>query len=413
MSKEFINLTKLGKKNYDEYYLLRNPFPTSSVPEEVPPFTADREKEKQHFRDMMSDLIVENRSSVTVFVGDYGSGKSHLMRALRHAIEQQLFNFEQGVFPVYVRSPGRNFQDFYQEFIENVKRENLEYFAEKVITDYIIKYRDKLNKFIFDDELKKEKNVEKDIKKLLEGSMVTDLFKDIIVKEFGMLKNYDVLYALLYSAHPSFSTYSWRWFLGTKLSRQELDYIKVKSNIDHPRVANTVLNDFITILKQIGIKHVVLLVDELERITFLPSNLRSVYQDDLRHLIDDFPTNMLMVFAIAPYQWQELTKENTALVRRLIDNVFSLEFFTKGQTEQLLSMYLQYSRTDNFPKTDKIKKCKASLYPFTDESIEEIFVLTGGVSSRILKICRKAIDELVKNKIDVVKADLVQKIAQE
>jgi len=417
MVSDFLNLKNLVRRDYSAYYLKLNPFPTSAIPDESPPFTADRDREKTHFKDMMSELINNEKSSVTVFVGLYGSGKSHLMRALKHAVNTQLFNLNgDGTFSIYVRSPGRNFLDFCSELIEDIKKEMLVHFAEKIISDYCKKYRDSIAKFIYDDKLKKEiDSIENDIPKLLESSMVTDLFKSMAVKEFNQLKNIDVLFALLYTAHPTLSTYAWSWFMGSKLSRDEKELIMVRASIDNPKTAYIVFEDLMRLFNSAGIKNIVLFVDELEKLTVLAANLRSIYQDELRHLIDDFPHNLALFFSITGYHWQELSKENTGLVRRLENNIFQLDFFTLAQVKELIAIYLTHARTDDFDnKTKKINECDAELYPFTDESIEEIYAETKGVCSNIIKICRKCIDHITdRKKGEIVTSDLVQKLYPE
>lgn len=412
MSEDFVDLRNLRKKDYSKYYLKMNPFPTSAVPEEVPPFTADREREKEHFKNMIGELINNNRTSVTVFVGEYGSGKSHLIRAFKHVVNKQLFSFSDGAYAIYVRSPGRNFLDFYMEFIDDIKRENLTVFAERIISDYIANNRSTVKKFIYDDELKKRINViEEDIPLLLQSSMIIDMFKDIANKNFTTLKNTDVLYSLLYTAHPTLSAYSWKWFLGSKLTRDEMEYINVRSSIDNPRTAYAVLNDFIKILNIIGIRYVVVFADELEKLTTIPSNLRTVYQDDLRHLIDDYPHGMGIFFAITAFHWQQLNKETTALTRRLEDYVYGLELFKAEQVKELIEKYLEYGRMTEFDKSKMIKECEPTLYPFTNESVEEIYALTQGVCSKIIRLCRKCIEYLIEEgKGGVVTVDLVQKL---
>lgn len=416
MVDDFINLKNLVKRDYSGYHLKTNPFPSSAVPDESPPFTADRDREKDHFRDVVGELINNQKSSITVFVGEYGSGKSHLMRALKHAINKQLFSFSGGTFAIYVRTPGRNFLDFYTELIEDVQKAQLVAFAERIISEHIKKHRSSVAKFIYDNQLKKQiDTIENDIPKFLESSMSIDFFNSLANEGFDNLRNNDVLYALLNMAHPTFSTYAWSWFMGSKLSKDERELINVRASIGDTRTAYFVFNDLIKILNVLGVKNIILFVDEFEKLTTGASNLRSIYQDDLRHLIDDYPHEMAIFFAITGFPWQQLLKENTGLVRRIENFTFKLEFFKPEQVKELIAKYLEYGRTDDFVKgTKKIQECDANLYPFTNESLDEIYALTQGVCSRIIKICRKCIDHVVdKNKGEVVTADLVEKLYPE
>lgn len=411
---DFINLKNLTKRNYSDYYLQINPFPASAVPDELPPFTADRTREKNHFKDMMGELVNNEKSSVTVFVGEYGSGKSHLMRALKYAINKQLFNYNGGTQAIYVRTPGRNFLDFYIELIEDIQKDNLKAVAERLISEYIEKNRNSIIKLIYDDHLKKQINtIENNISQLLESSMVIDLFKSIVNKRSDNLRNVDVFYALLYCAHPTLSTYAWSWFTGSKLSKDERDLINVRTSIDDPRTAYSILGDLIKLLNTAGIKNMVLFVDELEKLTTISSNLRSIYQDDLRHLIDDHPHEMSIFFSITGFHWQQLLKENTGLVRRIANYTFNLEFFKIDDVKELITKYLEYGRVEGYDKKvgKKIQDCDSAIYPFDEKSVNEIYALTGGVCSKVIKICRKCIDHIVdKNKGEIITLDLVKKL---
>ena len=74
---------------------------------------------------------------------------------------------------------------------------------------------------IFSSKMSKRLSIiDNDVGDFINSCMTNDLFKDIVFKNFQDLKNYDVLYALLYTLHPSLSTYAWKWFLGAKLSKE-------------------------------------------------------------------------------------------------------------------------------------------------------------------------------------------------
>ena len=292
MSDDFIDLTQLAKQDYSRLFLKNNPFPDSTVPEEIPHFTADRSKEKKQFRKVISNLIYDGKSSVTVYVGDYGSGKSHLMRAFKHAVMKQLFHFEKEVFPIYARTPGRNFLEFYQEIISDINRKNLELFAKQILTNFITQYKNKAKKFIHAENIEAQLLDLDDVKDFVGKEIASALFNEVARTKFSDLKNYDVLFALLFILHPVFSPLAWRWFLGAKLNKEELSSINVKNNIGNSSYAYSVLKTLMSLIKSADVNNVVLYVDEFEKITYLPSNLRASYQDDLRHLIDDFPQNM-------------------------------------------------------------------------------------------------------------------------
>jgi hypothetical protein len=114
-------------------------------------------------------------------------------------------------------------------------------------------------------------------------------------------------------------------------------------------------------------------------------------------MIDDNTNGMCLYFAIAPRQWDALTKEPTALVRRLVANYYILKDFQPSETRELIEAYLFSSRTSNY-STEKIKdvapKCEPSLYPFTTSAVEAISKKSKGVVSNILALARLSLELL-------------------
>lgn len=412
LDKNFLNVTNIKARDYSKIYLKQNPFPLSLIPSEIPIFTADRDKEREHFEKILGDLIDHDESSITVLKGDYGSGKTHLLRTLKNFINSNLLNHDNGVLAIYVRSPGRTIADFYREVIEDLGRARLESFALKILKDYLEKNLENSKKYIYDDNLKDDpiKKLTSDKDKFIEGIMIHDMFDDLSIKMFRNLKNNEPLMALLYLLlDSSISTHAWKWLLGIKLSREDLKRMPMLKNIENDGAYN-IFKNLIDIFSTTGIKHTVILVDEFEKLSLLPSNVRNSYQDDLRHLIDDFPTNMCITFAITPFYWDVLIKESTALIRRISSHELVLEFFKEQQMKDLIKQYLEYSRMTNMPNHDRIHDCQNKLYPFSDEALSKIFTITGGSSSKILELCRKCIEHIIKNNDVKVTLDVIDEI---
>ena len=135
------------------------------------------------------------------------------------------------------------------------------------------------------------------------------------------------------------------------------------------------------LLRLIGIKSLVLLIDEFEKLTFIHPTKRTRYQDKLRDLIDSNPKNLCLYFAIAPTQWKSLAQESTAFIRRLGGNWDELEGFKNEDTKTLIQTYLYFSRVDGISTNtikSKYQECEVSLCPFTNESINKIQEITKG-----------------------------------
>ncbi len=133
---EPLRLADLSKINYSKFLILNNPFPTVAVPGAIPLTTADRKDILEHFRRTLSTTVFDNLSSTTVLIGEYGSGKTHLLKYFQYVVNKELLNSKNRVLAIYVKSVGRNFRDLYLYFIDDVGRELLKKFAIELI-DYI------------------------------------------------------------------------------------------------------------------------------------------------------------------------------------------------------------------------------------------------------------------------------------
>jgi hypothetical protein len=131
-------------------------------------------------------------------------------------------------------------------------------------------------------------------------------------------------------------------------------------------------------------------------------------------MIDDYPSDLCLYFTIVPDQWQEITSETTALVRRLAGSWFELVPFEDNLTKELIETYLFSARIEKYSSKDaksKYPKCEPSLCPFTSDSIKEIQSLSKGQVATILKICHESLDFLYDNKkYEAITPELIQNL---
>jgi hypothetical protein len=415
MEKDGLIELKISVKDYSKFFLVQNPFPAVGVPEEYPRITIDREAIKRRFQNVISEVVTTGKTIITVMVGEYGSGKSHLLKLFRNSVNAQLLTNETGALAIYVKSPGEEFSDFFYSMIDGIGKELLIGQSRRFLTEETYSNPEYGN-FIYDSKVHDQYNKRKAaLDDILSKSQTVDMFGKIRKERFGDIKNPDVVYAFLNMARVEMATKAWRWFLGQHLEKDEtgLGGLNVEQQITAGNAYQTFL-DFMNVLRVIGIKYLVILIDELEKITLLSSVKRAKYQDQLRQMIDDNPKGMCLYFAVAPRQWEALTKEPTALVRRLSANWYILDEFRASETRELIEAYLFTSRTPDY-SADKIKnispKCEPSLYPFTDDAVNVISKKSKGVVSNILVLARRSL-EILADKSDgfqVVTAELVAK----
>jgi hypothetical protein len=401
-----IDLSKTKARNYEAYYLKRNPFPAIGIPEETLLITADRETVIRRFQNVIREVLDTGRSIITVMVGEYGSGKSHLLKLFKKSVDTQLL-YSEGTMAVYVKSPGEDFSYFLFGFIDNIGFELLTELSKRYLVSRLVSDASLL-KHIFNEKIR-EAFVKKEIR--LEDAMnktrILDLFGQLKKTDFAGI-DADLSHVFLSLCDPRIQQIAWRWLIGETLDKEERDLLNVDSSaVDQKRAYKTYL-DLVKILKKAGIKNLVILVDELEKITLLGKLKEAKYQDDLRKLIDDHPESMCFYFAIAPKQWQDLTREPTALVRRLKGNWHLLEDFGDKETRELVEKYLFSVRIDLYTGEKVLSsfpEIEPSLYPFTKEALAVIRKETKGVVSDILLVCRKALELLCDSKEE----DLVTK----
>lgn len=413
-SSSFIDLRSPFRRDFSDFYLLRNPFPTVGIPEDIPLITVDREKIIEQFKNVVFEVLDSGRSILTVIVGEYGSGKSHLLKIFKQNVNAQILSRNNGTIAGYVKSPGEEFRDFALAFIDDIGRDILRELASDVVTEFLKETQD-LERFIFEHTSQEKIRLgDFHLDEILVDSRYLDIVNELIDSKFEGLRNHDVVKAFLCLANPELSSLGWRWLSGDSLTRSNKDRLQVTSGIQSNN-AYEVFLDFTNMLRKIGTANVAILVDELEKITLLHPTRRSRYQDDIRQLIDDNPRNVIFYFAIAPRQWEALTKEPTALVRRLSGNWFILDEFEEEDIEELIERHLYTARPDNYSgkiAKKRFSQLNPSLCPFSDDSLKKIRELSQGVVSRILLLCKKSLDYLHDNRnaYDYITPELVQEV---
>lgn len=409
---ESFRLNDLSKIDYSPLGLEINPFPSVGIPEEVPAVTADREEVLKHFKTSLRETIFENKSTITVLSGDWGAGKSHILKYLKYKVNTELLDSDTPVMAVYLKSVGRNFKDLYLYFIDDIGREQLTNTAKQVIKKFLDDIgEEKAKDFIYDNAAKESFNL--DTITMDEFLLITRYY-DIFYEIQKRLKNVDtqVLNAFLYLAHPENFSIAWRWFLGESISLDERKMIKVQENIDDSRNAEMVLQGLVSIFVQAGLDTLVLLIDEFENFSLINKNQRDKYLNELRHFIDENPNKLYLVVAGTPTAYADMTEVPSALTRRLAGQEFILDKFDIKNIKELINLYILNARIKETEKIDKLLKDAQNpdLYPFTDEAIDALYERTKGNVGYIIKICKKAIFTILNKKEKTIKKDLIEDI---
>jgi len=151
-----------------------------------------------------------------------------------------------------------------------------------------------------------------------------------------------------------------------------------------------------TLLRKAGFCLVTLLIDELETVNELDILRRQKLFNAFRHLLDDNPRNLSVVFACTPAGWDEILGSAYALARRISRNVIYLESLDEKKVEAVLSGYISRYRIEDETRikalTPTIDKDSIDIFPFTKSAITELLRVSQGNIGEIIKLSNVAID---------------------
>lgn len=393
-----IDLQPKRARDYKQFYLRKNPFPPIGVPTSDELITVDREQVIRRFQNVISEVVSTGDSIITVLVGPYGSGKSHLLRVFKNSVNRQLLTSEEPMIAVYVKSPGEDFRDFFLGFVEDIGRTALTGYSEKAIRAFVDENKDAVSRIIHDGVVQTTiSHSDYDVGDVLRNSQFHNLFEQIRQSRFSDVHSHDLVIAFLTLAHPDYSSRAWRWLIGESLDRIEKESIQVEQTIDDANTAYSVFTDVIRLFRNIGISSFLILLDELEKLTILQASREARYEDMLRRMLDDHTKSIGFYFAIAPKQWEEITTRGTALVRRLAGNWYLLGKFEADFTKELLERYLAAARLEEYNTKvarSRFPDCEPSLAPFASDAVASIQRISKGLISNIILVNRTLLEYL-------------------
>ena len=407
-------LADLSQSDYSMYGLKVNPFPSIGIPEEVPATTADREEPKRKFKEALRRTIFEHQSSIMVVTGDYGAGKTHLLRYFKYSVNANLSSNTNKVLAVYIKTVGLNFRDFYLNFVDEMGRDFLSGFAVGIIKSYVKGKGDAaMRRYVYGaDALARSDITESPVSALLTDSRYLDLFHDI-QRDNDTGSSARMLNVVLHLAHPQYAAVAWRWLLGEKFSKDEMQLINVDFSIDDDRAAMAAFQDMISLILFSHYTTLVLLIDEFENLTLIPTQTRYRYMEEIRQFIDENPGKLVTVFATTPGAYVLLTQVPSALQRRLSGTEVDLGFFELRDIRELITLYLALGRIKNADIASAVAGhpgTSVETWPFTEQAVAAALGKSRGLVSSAIKICRESLEMAVEARAHVIGPELVDRV---
>jgi Cdc6-like AAA superfamily ATPase len=376
----------LKSKDYSKYDLAGNPFPFSGVPDEHPNVYIGQEDVLNKINSVLSSTVLSAQSNHIIVTGSYGNGKSHTLKFIKSQIRDQFS--EKSETPIcvgYVSQPGENFLEIYTKFMYDLGYTFVKHLSQNYLGH--IAY-----------QLSKEGLIEEKIRKgqgwkqIEKGDvLISDIVPKAIQRLNDGIKFADYTRAFINLSYEENSIYSWEWLCGEGVEYNKRHELCLGKNITDTNSIRA-FGALKFILRELDYSSLVLLVDEFEYIETLPPLKKQKLLNSLRHIIDLNGENLSIIIACAPEVWQNIVAEYHAFSERIAKEA-NLKPLDQEKIRVLLVSYLNNKRTTS----------NDSLAPFTDDSIERIFLHSQGNTRRVISLCSQALDaslDFNKNHID-------------
>jgi len=373
-------ITRPDHLNYSKYGLETNPF-AGSVPRDRVEFLVPRGEEIDRAIWTLRAGIF-GASTHSVIVGGYGNGKTHLLKYLKHVVNDQISEPGRENLAIYIHSPGENFRQLYSAVVLSLGHHFMQELVWKYLGTVCLRYGDLLK--VKDNHKSALKENKKSLKQMVEKgdvllSNIVSKAKDDLLQKMKLL---DYTTALLHLVFDEYSFLAWKWLSAEDMPYDQRKELGLSMSINNDERALRAFLSFKAFLEEVGYKLLVLLIDEFEVIVSLPERNRQKVLNEIRHLIDSLPNGLCIFLACAPEAWRIILEHYHAFLERFIHVVF-LSPLSLTQTEQLVIAYLNEAREEGHQDNPS---------PFCPETIQMIHKLSMGNVRNTLKLCQIAID---------------------
>jgi hypothetical protein len=377
--------------DFSEYFLLRNPFPRIPVAQDHPDIFVNRESIMRRIEYVIKDGLETGRSNLAVVIGDYGAGKSHILKYLKARINETMPKRREARGIAAYVTPGRSIRDLYANFLRDL---GLEFFVS------ILRSMPKPH-LVFQAH-------SQDIFGQEGRYLSLETLPDAVRRNVSQ----DLQRAFLNLYTPELRTPSWQWIVGMPLLAAERRAIGVRTSLKDMEVL-TAFKDVIVLLNSFGFRLVCVLLDELESIVDIAPRDREPYYNDLRHFIDQNTTGICLIMTITRKAWIDFRDHGHPLERRLIRNMDELWKFTNEDATELIRRHLLKGRDEYAMQTgsdlntvlnrimERYPEHDPTIFPFTSDAITTINAgeLADGKVSEILRIASDLIDRGYMNQV--------------
>ncbi len=424
--------TRRSQEAYQHIHLAFNPFPVAGtragdiqIPDlasgqdaavTIPLFPPLDPGQLQTIRDFVSSTLRIQQFAGLMVVGDYGFGKSHLLRFIEHRINSFQGEIRGGkIRAFYIKNPSTKPQDLLfaltksigeDEFwkitwsiiLEEVRRfcldQGFDQLAEALFADepLLIPPTDKLKRSLDEEALSNAQLFLQRCKQLGITEKALSAFSVGLLRRH--LDSLDVINQMVAIAFgEGYSSFeSWMSLTSPEAKRP----VKIPK-LDH-------FDAILKILHLHGVSFVYMLIDEFEDIAGVrvSARQRAEYAATLRMFIDAQLQNFAMVRAITAAGLNIVRETYPPFVDRFTHTI-DLRPLSVDQARSMAVRYLNLARGPA-----PFSQWRGQLMPFTDDALNEITTRARGNPRAILSICHRAIEHCRSKSIAKATTEIIE-----
>ena len=412
-------------ERYRPLNLPANPFPLASIAsvELAPYFPPVRPSVRSEIEGFLRTTSQSRRFAGLRVIGDFGFGKTHLLRWLEYHINE---SGKGKIRAFYIDNPGLSPRELLFAMTRGIGEEELrkqiwliilEEFANQsaakgsAFTESFLPSRwgvpplqasllprldDRLRELSSDESLS---NYQLFIWRFNDLKLDKERLKDFAAEALApIVKNLEVVRQLIsfaldekYSAFKSWMT----------LTSGEVRSSLLVPQQDHFRA-------IINLLKHDEVHYLYVLADEFEDITSarLTKRKQAEYSAALRILIDKNLEDFALIIAVTERGWKDLISVYPPIEERF-SHFVSLTPLKKAEVEVLVQQYLDFSRRDS-----EYQAFLGQLTPFTPEAMAAVHSSLDRNPRTIIGFCHRLIEHCVNRKLTSIDAHLVKDLSR-
>jgi Cdc6-like AAA superfamily ATPase len=391
----FIGLKKKERsKSYLRFGLQHNPFPIAGLPtyDNLPPIDPRVKEKIIHF---ITSTYKDNTYGGLTIVGDYGSGKTHLLKYIKSTIDKSTNQAKErmedfSAVTCFVDRPEDSPQRVVHKIIEDIGLDKIRKYVWKIIIESLSLEKETFKKQygpksslvlttseqwarLFEDPVRANYLDFLGQFRKLNGDFVKlqGVIREIIVKSIvndGALA--DRYIGIILSSEEKTSDLSWDVLAG-HISKRDIQHKEI-----------VFLNSIVDILRKVGFKHLYVFVDEFEDIGKLSSVKKMNYLLTLITLINK-SSNWSVIVSLTNDVLEEEIKKEPPLYDRLTTTKIELKRLKYADGYALLARYLNLVRE---------KATEKPITPFTEESVKRMIALSKGNCRSFLLLAYNALE---------------------